>query len=167
MPGEDRSLRGKGGRLAGSTPRPAVAPTPSSVPPAGQRGPRQPERTDTLSAADVFRLINKQAPEFPLEARLAVSGEISAAPVSDAHQQYLETCRAEGRQLVTVDTSVCISCQRPGAVTLAKEDWERGSAARACGEMIHRAFPMLDADTREQLMTGMHPDGCFRAASGG
>ena len=60
-------------------------------------------------------------------------------------------------EMVTVKTSTCIHCGKPGEVTLPKAAWVRFSED---GEFMQRAWPEGTAGEREQLINGTHPK-CF------
>ena len=53
-----------------------------------------------------------------------------------------------------VSTRRCMVCGETGSVTVSSEGVRRWKQ----GELIQNAMPDLDADQREQLISGTHPD---------
>lgn len=58
---------------------------------------------------------------------------------------------------LVVQTAFCHVCGKSSTIRLEGRDQVDGFYRWHAGEKIQRALPMLDADTRELLMTGTHP----------
>lgn len=66
------------------------------------------------------------------------------------------------QEMVNVGTPKCVICGNTGIVQVPKE----GVARYRAGAAIQVAFPTLDADQRELLMTGTHAH-CWEILTGG
>lgn len=56
---------------------------------------------------------------------------------------------------ITVQTIPCVHCHKKGEVVVNAAEFIRWNEGEEC---IQDAIPSADADTREQLITGTHPE---------
>lgn len=58
---------------------------------------------------------------------------------------------------IEVETKKCIHCGKNGYIIMSQEDYFKGVKAYEQGTFIQDAFPNLDIDQREQIISGTHP----------
>lgn len=62
----------------------------------------------------------------------------------------------------TMITPQCFKCGKTGEIRIPSEIYFAGIKASENGALIQDAFPTLDREQREQIMTGIHPE-CWKA----
>ena len=60
-------------------------------------------------------------------------------------------------EYVEIATKICCVCRQQGTIVMSEADWATGSVLRIGGALIQDAFPTLNADEREQIISGTHP----------
>lgn len=63
----------------------------------------------------------------------------------------------ESPEVIHIVTKQCLVCEDPGLVKMPKEAYD----AWVGGAFIQDAWPQADRATREQLISGVHPDCWF------
>jgi len=135
-------------------------PTGSSVPkersgiPAGES-----EKSGKTSWNEIFGKFKELPLENPESASPWENPDLSTIENSE-DQVYLQKCLDEGKDLSLIHTPECDLCDKPGTVGISTKDWEKGFSAYQQGELMQNCFPMLSAESREQLMSGYHSK-CF------
>jgi len=62
-----------------------------------------------------------------------------------------------GIKMTTIITPRCFKCGQEGELQIPSEIWFAGKRKREQGALIQDAWPSLNAEQREQIMTGIHP----------
>ena len=65
-------------------------------------------------------------------------------------------------KMTTINTRRCIHCGEAGEIKIPSDTYFAGIKAIDNGALIQDAFPTLDREQREQIMTGIHPE-CWKA----
>ena len=65
-------------------------------------------------------------------------------------------------KMTTINTRTCIHCGKTGEIKMPSDIYFAGIKKREQGALIQDAFPTLNAEQREQIMTGFHPE-CWKA----
>lgn len=65
-------------------------------------------------------------------------------------------------KMTTMITPKCIHCGKTGEIKMPSSIYFAGIKASENGALIQDAFPTLDREQREMLMTGIHPE-CWKA----
>lgn len=64
-------------------------------------------------------------------------------------------------KMTTMLTPRCFKCGKTGEIKIPSEIYFAGIKASENGALIQDAFPTLDREQREQIMTGIHPQ-CWK-----
>jgi hypothetical protein len=64
-------------------------------------------------------------------------------------------------QMSTIETKQCFQCGKTGKLQIPSPDYFAGIKKLEQGALIQHAFPNLNAEQREQIMTGIHPE-CWK-----
>jgi len=59
--------------------------------------------------------------------------------------------------MIQVQTKTCIHCMQDGHVEMTYDEYNTGKKLYEQGALMQEAFPNLDLDLREQLISGIHP----------
>lgn len=60
-----------------------------------------------------------------------------------------------------VVTPLCCHCNQTGSVKIPQKDFDNGMPLYLAGHLIHIAFPNQSIETREQMISGIHPE-CWK-----
>jgi hypothetical protein len=58
---------------------------------------------------------------------------------------------------VEVETKKCYHCGKNGYIIMSQKDYFKGKKAYEQGAFVQDAFPNLNIDEREQIISGTHP----------
>ena len=64
-------------------------------------------------------------------------------------------------KMTTINTPRCFHCHEAGELKIPSDIYFAGIKKLEQGALIQNAFPTLDYDQREQIMTGIHPE-CWK-----
>ena len=65
-------------------------------------------------------------------------------------------------KMSTINTPRCFKCGKTGELKIPSDIYFAGIKKCEEGALIQDAFPTLNSEQREQIMTGIHPE-CWKA----
>jgi len=64
-------------------------------------------------------------------------------------------------KMSTIETKRCFQCGKPGELKIPSPDYFAGIKKLEQGALIQDAFPSLNTEQREQIISGTHPE-CWK-----